>query len=201
MKISKYFFLISIVSIVLISCKAQQTLFIKKVNESVANQQIDDSIINMLRSNNDVTIAYAVENFAWAKTINYKIIAQKNNEWKAYVYSVSMMKQNPLKIFNEVKADDAACNSLVNFITKSSALSIEGDHGGNFCADEKANCNINDAASERLWIITKKSVFNPSYYAPEFYQTCCSDSSRALFLVIKNKMVATANYTQPSISE
>lgn len=201
MKISKYFFVIIFINVVLISCKAQQSSLIEKIDESTTNQHVDDSIINKLRNDNDVIIAYAIENFAWAKTINYKILAQKNNEWKAYVYSVSMMKQNPSKIFNDVKVDNESCNALIDFISKSSTLNIKGDEGGNFCPNGKVNCNINDAASERLWIITKKSVFNPSYYAPEFYEKCCPDISRALFLSIKNKINATANFTQPSVNE
>lgn len=196
MKSLRYFLFGLFIIFLFTSCKAQRPSLIQKMNESANDQQIEDSVIAQLRNNNDLVIAYAIENFAWVKSIHYKIIAQKNSEWKAYVYNVNLMKQYPSKSFTEVKADKAACDALADFIFKSHAWNIKGDNGSNFCPNEKANCNINDAASSRLWIITKKSVFNPSYYAPEFYERCCSDSSRALFLSIKNKIEGSANFAE-----
>ena len=58
---------------------------------------------------------------------------------------------------------------------------IKGDSGQVFCNNGSANCTINDAGTSRLWIITKKSFINPSYYAPEFFENCCPQKERGLF--------------------
>lgn len=196
MKKLKYILFTACIIIVVASCKAQKNSVIKQVDIAGNNQPLEDSVINNLRRDNDILIAYAVENFAWVKTINYLIIAQKNDEWKGYEYKVNLMKQNPSQNISPININKASCDSLIDYIMQTKAWTIKGDNGTNFCTNGSKNCNINDAASARLWIITKKTVFNPSYYAPEFYETCCSDKDRALFLSIKNKIESGVNIKQ-----
>ena len=179
--------------ITLASCMAQKNSIITEVDEAANNQPLEDSVINNLRNDNDIVIAYAVENFAWVKKINYTIVAQKNGEWKGFVYERSFMKQDPSQNINSININKNACDSLIDYIQQAKAWTITGDNGTNFCTNSSRNCNINDAASGRLWIITKKSVINPSYYAPEFYEKCCPDKDRALFLSIKEKIEKAAN--------
>ena len=188
MKKAEIFLFGMFLTAVFTSCKAQQNLVIQQLDEAGSNQALEDSVINNLRNNNDIVIAYAVENFAWVRKINYTIIAQKNGEWKGYLYNVNLMKQNPSQSIAPANINKNACDSLMSYLIQSKAWTIKGDSGGNFCTNGSKNCNINDAASARLWIITKKTVFNPSYYAPEFYENCCPDKDRALFLSIKNKI-------------
>ena len=38
-------------------------------------------------------------------------------------------------------------------------------------------------------IVTKKNYINPSYYAPDFYEDCCPDKYRSLFLSITKIIV------------
>ncbi len=59
-----------------------------------------------------------------------------------------------------------------------------------FCMDGNKNCNINDAAGLRLWIISKNAAISPYYYAPDFYEKCCPDKQRGLFLSITKKIAA-----------
>ena len=116
------------------------------------------------------------------------ILAQQNGNWKGYQYKLNLMQQNPSQSITSININKNACDSLLIHIIQTNAWTIKGDSGSNFCSNGNKNCNINDAASERLWIITKKTVFNPSYYAPGFYEKCCPDKDRALFLSIKNKI-------------
>ncbi len=188
MKKAEIFLLAVFLTAAFASCKAQQNLVIQKIDEAGSNQTLEDSVINNLRNNNDIVIAYAVENFAWVRKINYLILTQKNGEWKGYQYNVSLLKQNPSQSIVSANINKNACDSLIAYIMQNNAWTIKGDNGSNFCTNGSTKCNINDAASGRLWIITKKTVFNPSYYAPEFYENCCPDKDRALFLSIKNKI-------------
>src|SRR4051812_5930451 len=92
------------------SCKAQQNSIIQKIDEAGSNQVLEDTVINNLRNNNDIVIAYAVENFAWVRKINYTIIAQQNGEWKGYQYNVSLMKQNPSQSIVSGSVNKNACD-------------------------------------------------------------------------------------------
>jgi hypothetical protein len=196
MKKGKFFLFGVFIITVMASCKAQENITIKKIDEAGSNQDIEDSVINTLRNNNDIVIAYAIENFAWVRKIDYIILAQKNGEWKGYNYKLSLMKQNPSQSISSISINKNSCDSLITYITQNKAWAIKGDSGETFCTSENKNCNINDAASARLWIITKKTVFNPSYYAPEFYENCCPDKDRALFLSIKNKIENSVSVKQ-----
>jgi hypothetical protein len=91
-----------------------------------------------------------------------------------------------------VTVDNAACDSLLNYITEKKAWDIKGDTGDGFCADGNKHCNINDASGSRLWVITKNAAINPSYYAPDFYERCCPEQQRGLFLSITKKITAIA---------
>lgn len=191
MKKTKMFLFTILITAAFASCKAQEDILIKKIDEAGSNQVLEDSVMNNLRNNNDIIIAYAVENFAWVKKTDFIILAQKSDSWKGYQYKLNLMNHSQSII--SVSINKNACDSLMAYIMQNKAWTIKGDNGENFCTNGSKNCNINDAASARLWIITKKTVANPSYYAPEFYENCCPDKDRTLFLSIKNKIENCVN--------
>jgi hypothetical protein len=183
----------AVIAAVFVSCKAQKISVVRQVDSFGNDQPIEDSVIRRLRENNDLIVAYAVENFAWVRSVNYLIIASKNDEWTGYWYYVNLMhnqsQSNVPGNINPAEVNQAACDSLVQFITQTKAWNIRGDSGQNFCPGSNKSCNINDAAGARLWIITQKGLVNPSYYAPEFFEQCCpGDKDRALFLSITKKI-------------
>ena len=188
----KYFLPFLIIALYGISCSAQKNMLVQQVDNRGNNQIIEDSVIRRLRANNDIVIAYATENFAWVRSISYLIITQNNGEWMGYQYYVNLMRNQPLASapgnINPAIVSAAACDSLLQYLTQHEAWNIKGDAGQNFCPDGNNGCNINDASSARLWIITKKGLANPSYYAPDFFEECCPDKNRALFLSITNKI-------------
>jgi hypothetical protein len=189
---TKYFFLAAMISFVFASCSAQKELLIQKINGMDHNPIIEDTVLRNLREKNDLVIAYATENFAWTRSINYLILTQTNGEWMGYQYYVNLMRNSPQASvpgnINPAIVNKASCDSLLQYITQHLAWNIKGDGGQNFCPDGNNGCNINDASGARLWIITKKGLANPSYYAPEFFEQCCPDKDRALFLSIINKI-------------
>jgi len=173
-------------------CSAQKDLLVSNVESSPNKQVVEDSVLLKLQGENELVVAYAIENFAWARSIDYRIIAQNNNEWKGYRYHENLMRSgagSPTS-FNEVPVNKKTAESLLNYITENKAWDIKGDPEGNPCKDGNKKCNINDAASGRLWIITKNGALNPSYYAPEFYERCCPDKQRGLFVSISEKISA-----------
>ncbi|MEP6514215.1 MAG: hypothetical protein ABJA79_10115, partial [Parafilimonas sp.] len=137
--------------------------------------------------------AFATENFAWMRSVNYLIIAQNNGEWMGYQYYVNLMPGQPRANepgnINPAVVNKSVCDSLLQYITQHKAWNIKGETGQNFCSNGNTACNINDASTARLWLITKNRLINPSYYAPVFFEQCCpGNKDRALFLSIINKI-------------
>ena len=178
-------------------CRAQHNLLETNIKASGSHQPIEDSILREFQSANDLVIAYAVENFAWVKQADYTILTHNNKEWKGFIYHKNLMLNNagtPTSI-TPVNVNKTACDSLFDFITKNKAWTIKGDTDKGFCVNINKQCNINDAASARLWLITKAATFNASYYAPDFFENCCPDKQRGLFLSITKKISAIAGET------
>lgn len=178
-----------------LGCSAQKSSLISNIDASGGKQPIEDSVLQKLQAENDLVIAFAVENFAWVKSIDYRILAHSNNKWRGYLYHKNLMWNatagSPTSM-HAVTVDNAACDSLLNYITEKKAWDIKGDTGDGFCADGNKHCNINDASGSRLWVITKNAAINPSYYAPDFYERCCPEQQRGLFLSITKKITAIA---------
>jgi len=184
--------LIFAMSLINIGCSGQKNTLISNVETAGNKQAVEDEILHKLQNENDLIVAYAVENFAWVKSMDYHIIAQKDNEWKGYKYHKNLMTNSagsPTTLTEE-KVDKAACDSILNYVTEKKAWTIKGDNGENFCTDGNKNCNINDAPGLRLWLITKNASINTSYYAPDFYEKCCPDEQRGLFLSITKKIAS-----------
>ena len=184
--------LILIIAIVFMNagCKAQKNMLTENINNAADKQPVEDSILQKLQTENDLVIAFAIEKFAWVRSIDYRILARNNNEWKGYIYHKNLMPNNTGSptTSSEIKVDKAAADALLNFLTENKAWTIKGDTENGFCADGNKNCNINDAAGSRLWLITKTAAINPSYYAPEFFENCCPEKQRGLFLTITKKI-------------
>ena len=188
--IKNFLKLVIVMSLMNTGCSAQKDLLVSSIEASTKKQPAEDSVLHRLQGENDLVIAYAVENFAWVRSIDYRILVQNNNEWKGYRYHANLMRSNagtPTSI-TPVNVDKAGSDSLLNYITAKKVWDIKGDSESGPCRDGNKNCNINDAAGARLWIITKNGSINPSYDAPEFYENCCPDEQRGLFLSITKKI-------------
>jgi hypothetical protein len=171
-------------------CSAQKNTLTENINAVTEKQPVEDPMLQKLQSENDLVIAYAVEKFAWVKSADYRILAQNKGEWKGYVYHKNLMPNNAGSptTFTPAAVDRSACDAILNYLTENKAWTIKGDSENGFCPDGNKNCNINDAASARLWLITKTTAINPSYYAPEFFENCCPDKQRGLFVSITKKI-------------
>jgi hypothetical protein len=182
--------LIAVIAVMSTGCNAQKNMLTDNINAVANKEPVEDSVLQRLQSENDLVIAYAVESFAWVKSINYRVLTKSNGEWKGYVYHKNLMRNNAGSptTFTTAAVDKAACDALLNYLTENEAWKIKGDSGNGFCSDGNKNCNINDANSARLWLMTKTGVLNPSYYAPDFFENCCPDKQRGLFVSITKKI-------------
>ncbi|MBS1744955.1 MAG: hypothetical protein JST21_02170 [Bacteroidetes bacterium] len=183
----KLFFFMAMVNT---GCSAQKNLIEQNINSTGSQQTIDDAELKKLQTENDLVIAFAVENFAWVKSIDYFIIAKNNNGWKGYKYHCNLMQGNaasPTSIHSQ-DVNSTDCDAVVKYISDNEGWNIKGDSGNGFCSDGNKNCNINDAPGSRLWMITKAAYINPSYYAPQFFEKCCPEKQRGIFLSITQKI-------------
>lgn len=186
----QYLIILVTMALMNMGCNAQKDSIISKVDAIGIKHQVDDSILQKLQADNDLIIAFAVENFAWVRSMDFHIITQKNNEWKGYIYHKNLMKNNAGSptFFNSAVISNVMCDSALRFISENKAWTIPGDSDSGFCKDGNKNCNINDAASLRLLITTQKGVYSSSYYAPDFFEQCCPDPQRGLFVSIIKKI-------------
>ena len=172
-----------------LSCHNSKAMMANPVKQNGRQEQLQDSVLINLQQNNELVLAFAIETYAWAKTKNYKIITLNNNEWKGYNYSVNNSTHSSSELIPVAVSADS-CDALWKFIKEKEATNIEGDNGEDFCTGNKNNnCNINDGATWRLLFITKNSVVDPSYYEPQFYESCCPGNiNRELFLQVADKI-------------
>src|SRR6478735_3155632 len=103
-------FIIIIICMITTGCSAQKTMFTENVNAATGKQPVEDSVLQKLQNENELVIAFAIEKFAWVRSIDYHILAQNNNEWKGYVYHKNLMYNNPGSptAASEIKVDKTA---------------------------------------------------------------------------------------------
>jgi hypothetical protein len=193
--IRSFFILIVMTILMHTGCSAQKDVLLSKINNAANKEPVEDSVLQQLQKQNDIVIAYAVENFAWISSADYRILAQHNGEWQGYFYHKNLMKNNagsPTSISTIKIIDKDSANALMKYIAEKEAWNIKGDSDTGFCTNGNKNCNINDAPSAVILIATKTAAVASRYYAPEFFQKCCPDEQRAIFLSITKKIEALA---------
>ncbi|HRI19951.1 MAG TPA: hypothetical protein PLA68_03315 [Panacibacter sp.] len=187
----KNIFAFSIAVILFSSCHNTKAMSAAQPDQYARTEQAADPFLHELQQNNELVLAFAVETYAWAKTVSYKAIAFNNDEWRGYNWYVNksqavevMPNINPLTVNND------SCNAVWDFFKTKEVWKIKGDTGDGFCTGDKANnCTINDGAYWRLLILTKDKITDPAYYEPEFFEQCCpGNTDRALFTEAQHKL-------------
>lgn len=179
---------------IIYSCKTSQQSTLKAIEKYGMAETIEDSVIQSLRQQNDLILAFATENYAWVRSTSFLILCKKNQEWTGYNYYRNDMPKRSNETgssfnINPVFVNNTVCDSLLNFMKDSKAWTIKGDSGNGFCPNGTQSCNITDQATSRLWIISKEKYLYPSYYAPQFFEDCCpGNEERKLFLTITQKI-------------
>lgn len=179
--------------VILCSCANTKAMNNNQWQQYGRTEQVSDPFLNNLQQNNELVLVYALETYAWAKTVTYKAIALNNNEWSAYNWYVNksatpavMPNVNPAVVLND------SCDAVWKFFQEKQVWKVKGDNGQNFCdSSDTKGCNINDGAQWRLMIITKDKVIDPSYYEPEYFENCCpGNKDRALFVEAVHRLTS-----------
>ncbi|MEP6846918.1 MAG: hypothetical protein ABI861_12980 [Panacibacter sp.] len=186
--------LVALLITVILSCNHTRVMSANSFEEYARTEQVTDSFLLSLQKQNEVVLAFAVESYAWIKSVDYHIITMNSGQWKGYTYykrvtGGALEKHEPVPVSNET------CNAVWKSIQINEAWKIKGDDGKDFCSgSEKKNCNINDGVSWRLLIITKDKITDPSYYEPVFFEECCpGNAGRKLFIETVNKIKSSVH--------
>lgn len=186
MKMLAFVMIISVTSACSQTQKITMNEFIHKVNNATvrSNEELD-SVLQVLQQQNDLLLVFADENFAWTRTSTYYILAKNKEQWKGYYYKGSN-RQMPVPKnetnFVTINVSQDEADSVLNYFNANNLWEVPGDNGKNFCNNDSSvsgnkpvtsKCNIYDANTWQLFMITKTKVISPSYYAPEFYERCC----------------------------
>ncbi len=188
-------------ALALTCCSNSKQISISDFDEYAREEQLTDSVMHSLQQQNDLVLAYATENNAWAKSATYQIIAKNHDgNWMGYFYYVNntpgVVRSGGSNFnINPAVVSNSACDSVWQFFQQQQVWKIKGDEGKNFCASPNNNCTINDGQTMRLLIITKTKITDASFYEPVFFENCCpGKADRKLFLEAGEKiraMVAT----------
>ena len=182
------------ITVLITCCSNSKQLTTNSFEQYAEDVQIKDSVLLALQQQNDLVIAYAVDNTAWAKSSTYQILTQNKEGWMGYFYYVnntSGAKTRSGENFNinPVVVSKESCDSVWQFFQQQQVWKIKGDEGKNFCSTPNNNCNMNDGQTWRLLIITKTKMTESSFYEPEFYEGCCpGNNERKLFLEAAQKI-------------
>lgn len=172
------------------SCSSSNKIFMNEMANSGATKKVSDSVFAGLQRDNDLVIAFGELNFAWVRNEKYAVLCKKGNEWKGYSYYHNMMPAQKTATLSPAEVNASACDSLLAYITANKAWNIKPeDPEQGRCPNGKTDCNITDASSSSLWLITKNNYTNAAYYAPAFFEECCpGNEDRKLFLIIGAKV-------------
>lgn len=143
-----------------------------------------DSVLADLRQKNELLLVFADENFAWTRMTSYYILAKNGEQWKGYFYKGSNRKMpaSTDTIYKEISVSKEDADDVLAHFNANELWKVKGDDGKNFCAGTNSSdsskpvtqkCNIYDANTWQLFMITHDKVISPSYYAPDFYERCC----------------------------
>lgn len=202
------FFAIVFLLMMIVSCGSSREVsannFVNSINSAPApsNDETLDSMLSALQQQNDLLLVFADQNFAWTRTTTYYILAKDGKDWKGYFYKGSNRPSPGTSniIYNAVSVSGAEADSVLAYFDNNALWQVKGDNGKDFCSTSSETndkqtitnkCNIYDANTWKILMITKNKILSPSYYAPEFYERCCpGNTDRKHFVEAAKKIQA-----------
>lgn len=151
---------------------------IQLVNQSKKDTGHINTTLNKLAKENDLIIAFATLNYAWTRTGTYHILVLKNKQWKLYSYQskLSSALNDSIPQIDSINLIDSTAEKIKQLYASSQLWNINGGENKLFCNNKK-DCNITDAETWTLTIATPQNIHTTTYYAPDFFESCCPGNS------------------------
>jgi hypothetical protein len=175
-----------------LSCSAQIKTIVQKIEKNAQLGLATDSILRKIQKENDLVIGYSSYNTTWRHVpIQYFLIGLKNNQSKAYSYTINQNVTNKEVPFtlDSMIVSNTNKDSILALFKQANGWSLKHVEDGNtiHCSDipNSAHCTINDASAKSLIVMTKTHQQISNFYAPEFFEQCCpGNAERQRFLTI-----------------
>ncbi len=172
---------------------------IQIINKSKKDTANINFQIKKLAKQNDLIIAFATLNYAWARKGTFYVLAYKNKEWKLYLYQskLSSALSDSILQIDSSNLSVSSAENIKHLYTSSQLWNTNGDEKGKLCNDKK-DCNITDAETWTLSVATPQNIHTTIYYAPEFFEQCCyGNLYRQRFVAIAKEIQRIANKNNP----
>lgn len=168
----------------------------KKIENRGSKTELQDSVLQKLKINNDLIVGYSKFNTTWMHVPSqYFLFAFNKNGCIGYHYIIkknSINNEKPLTIDSVIIPNQIA-SMILTTIVNNKAWEIkrnENDSTNIFCVDaiNKFNCQISDASYKSLILLTKSSNIVSTFYAPEYFENeCCpGNKDRQTFIKCYN---------------
>ena len=166
---------------------------IKKINETSEKGVLQDSVMKQIQSLNDLVIGYSEYNTSSRHVpVCYYLICFSERKCMAYKYTFRSYSRPGEKFFqlDTLKLVQQTVDSVISNAKNNKPWEIKHSEdtelGGcsHIPVEKIKGCDISDASSKTLILLTRTNHFISNFYAPEFYEyNCCpGNKDRQLFL-------------------
>lgn len=172
------------------SAMSSSDSLIQSINSSKPDTEALSPLFTKLQKENDLIIAFAKLNYAWARKGTYYVLAGKNDTWKMYVFTSKLppATDETVTSLSPVKISQDSAKQIAALYSASELWQTEGNTDGDEC-EGKGGCNINDAETWTISAGTDKIMHTTTYYAPEFFEECCPGNRlRTRFIAIAKQL-------------
>jgi glucose-6-phosphate 1-dehydrogenase len=138
--------LIVLLMTVILSCNNTRGMSASSFDQYARTEQVSDSFLLSLQQQNEVVIAFAVESYAWVRSVDYKIITLNKGVWKGYTY-YRRITGGASEKHETISVSNDSCNAVWKFIQTNEAWKIKGDSGKDFCSGSEKRIVILTMAS------------------------------------------------------
>lgn len=171
--------------LIFLSCKTNQPLaqstsnsssdtLIQIINKSKRDTGHINTELKKLAKENDLIIAYVTSTEGWSRTETHYVLASKNRIWTLYSYRTSLFSESDTAIqFTSTHIQDSSAENIKHLYALSGLWRTNGDERDDkFCNDDRV-CMISDDATCSLTVATPQNIHTTTYYAPDFFESCC----------------------------
>lgn len=173
-----------------LSCSTQRIKKIaRQVNRNSEYTLSNDSILLSIQKANDLSIGYQVFNKSRYGDEEFYLLGFHKNNCTAYKYlkkAAVTIGQLPYKL-DTFPVSKNNKDSIMTVMKQTKIWALSHDEKAEiYCPLKKefSLCNISDAETKKIIVMTKSHQTSSDFYAPEYYENCCPGNiDRQRFLI------------------